>query len=454
MLELLRDFAQKIPEPIIKPFGRLPISAKLYPKYGRWRQSIDDFYTMDEAGKNKFVLKKLQWIVSHAYHNIPFYKQLYGREPVIKNLSDFKCLPFISRDQIIDLKKSCDEKVGYIHNTGGTSGKPIQFILDKGCWAREWAHMISHWEMYGYSKSNQLVTMMGKNLGGKIYHKYNPVHNEYLFDSYKFDDISGSKLVEILTAIGKPICLQGYPTNIYRFLTKLKNTINGEVFIKDNILAIFCSSEGPSEHIKEFFLDVLNSEKICIWYGLSEQCIFAAGDISTNVYIPSHTYGYTEIFSGELIGTSFNNSVMPLIRYKTGDEVLSHSIENGMVTKFELIGRKSDFVIDSKGQRIPLVSFTGRHHSIYDMVEYIQVFQDQPGKLHYFVVPKDVYSSSTFIPKECFDFDSGLKMDFEIHKIEKPIQTTLGKTPPLIKSLPDRYRPYTQGFQDQDSLID
>ena len=84
MIELLRDFAQKIPEPIIKPFGRLPISAKLYPKYGRWRQSIDDFYTMDEAGKNKFVLKKLQWIVSHAYHNIPFYKQLYGREPVIK----------------------------------------------------------------------------------------------------------------------------------------------------------------------------------------------------------------------------------------------------------------------------------------------------------------------------------------------------------------------------------
>ena len=36
-------------------------------------------------------------------------------------------------------------------NTGGTTGAPFCFYIDKNAFAREWAHMHYIWELKGYN---------------------------------------------------------------------------------------------------------------------------------------------------------------------------------------------------------------------------------------------------------------------------------------------------------------
>jgi phenylacetate-CoA ligase len=442
LLEKVRNIVIDAPEFLTKPLGSIPINLKLFPSYGRSLDEIQKFRDLAPDKQNKFVLHKISNIVSHAYKNITFYQDFYGSEPKIQSFEDFYKLPLLNRHHIDGLFNSIDKNKGFCTNTGGTTGTPAQFALDRDCWGREWAHLLIHWQKYGYGRNGQLITMMGKNLGKNILFKYNPIHNEYNIDPYKFDQIDNPQLLKFFRSVKKKILLQGYPTNIYRILKKLIETNEGLYFVKNNIEAVFLSSEKPSEIINEFILDVMPSTRVCIWYGLSEQCVFAEGNIDKNIYFPHHTYGFTEVVKNEIIGTSFNNKLMPLIRYSTGDEAKVIKKNNELISELIIQGRKSEYVIDSDNNNISLVSFTGRHHRIYNLVNFIQLYQDKPGTLHYFVVPKQECKSHKFSIKKDFMFDNDLKMVIKIHIIEEPIFTDSGKTPPKITLLPEKYKKF------------
>jgi phenylacetate-CoA ligase len=88
-----------------------------------------------------------------------------------------------------------------------------------------------------------------------------------------------------------------------------------------------------------------------------------------------------------------------------------------------------EFVVDKNNKMISLTGLIfGRHHKLFDMVDFIQVKQKNPGEIVVY------YSNSSIIenPNALFD-SSNLNLDLIFQQIKEPYKTPLGKIPLLIK---------------------
>ena len=162
------------------------------------------------------------------------------------------------------------------------------------------------------------------------------------------------------------------------------------------------------------------------WYGHSEMCILAYDETKNNHYKSFITYGYAEEVGGRLIGTSFHNYDMPLIRYDTGDIIASNVCRNGLLTDFSITqGRDADFITDKKGLKIPLTALIfGRHHKLFEIADYIQVAQDKTGVVTFYVVTAKNYNMEEI--RSAMDL-SNLEIDFRFKILPEPIRTSAGK---------------------------
>ncbi len=162
--------------------GKVPYRYKLGSSYSKFSRLIKYYENATPEQKYEYVVPKLNNIVQYAQNNIPFYQKLYGKQQIkIKSLSDFEKLPIITKSEVREYTKNT--KGAYLLNTGGSSGEPLSFYVDKNAWAREWAHMHYIWNMVGYKPTDLMVTLLGKNIGNHSY-KYNPVHNEFRLNPY------------------------------------------------------------------------------------------------------------------------------------------------------------------------------------------------------------------------------------------------------------------------------
>ena len=121
------------------------------------------------------------------------------------------------------------------------------------------------------------------------------------------------------------------------------------------------------------------------------------------------------------------NQASPFIRYDTGDDIEPVEFKNGVLHSFRIReGRSGDFVIDRHGARIPLTALIfGRHHELFNLAKFLQVRQEERGRMTVLVTPKSKLPEG-FDFKKWFD-DSGLAMDTTFQVLESPILTPAGK---------------------------
>jgi phenylacetate-CoA ligase len=102
----------------------------------------------------------------------------------------------------------------------------------------------------------------------------------------------------------------------------------------------------------------------------------------------------------------------------------------GYLESFEITeGRLGEFVIDKNNKKISLTALIfGRHHKLFDRVNFIQVKQVLPGTI------KVYYSNYSLVenPSELFD-STNLNMDVLFEQVKEPFKTIFGKIPLLIK---------------------
>ena len=159
----------------------------------------------------------MQRSLNFAYHQIPFYKSFYGKQPLLRSFEDFKKLPILERDALKNLYASVEHRRGPVVSSGGTSGMVIKVKTTPDCLGLEWAHIHHLWKQHGFSSADTLLTMMGKKLRDGCYIKYNPTYNEYQIDPYRFDELSCEELITALYRYNTTFNLHGYPSNILRF---------------------------------------------------------------------------------------------------------------------------------------------------------------------------------------------------------------------------------------------
>lgn len=428
MKVFMKSLVENIPYRIGKYLATVPFRYRL----GRQYSNFSDLLLTDEVNE-EYVLENFNRVLTYAKTTIPFYQKLYKESGVlelkIKTLTDIEKLPIVDKDMI---RPYVEEFTGALKlNTGGTSGAPFAFYVDKDAFSREWAHMHKIWSFRDYSYRDIKLTFRGRNLGNKAI-AYNPVHNEFIVNTYQ--PVS-NYIDDLIVLIRKHSIkyLHGYPSAIYTFLKELDQaaTANQKDDFKACVKCCMLGSEFPVPYMVKYIANQWGLEYIS-WYGHSEMCILAYDQLSSNEYTPFHSYGYVEVVGDKLIGTSYHNFDMPLIRYDTGDLVSAVKTDSGLLERFSIKeGRKGDFVVDRNGKSIPLTALVfGRHHTIFGYADCIQVRQVKDGEVEFLVTSTNPLNEQEALAM--FDL-SNVDIDFSLSIIKSPILTASGKMPLKVK---------------------
>ena len=358
-----------------------------------------DTWSLDQIEQYQFTKVKEQ--IKAVLDKSPAYKKLYAKKGF--DINDFISIKDISKLPLIDkefinsnlddllLRDKNSVNVDYV-TTGGTSGVPLTFYINSSRSEIEYAYLMSGWKRVGFSLGDTKAVLRGRITGSKkgIHQSYDPIFNEHFYSNFHMSDKDMIVYISHLKSL--PNCfLHVYPSSIYqlaRFAKKQNITFN-------NIKAILAESENvyPEQRI---FVELIFNCRYFSSYGHSEKLIAAAECEYSNDYHVCPTYGFLELIDengravtkkgqiGEIVGTGFINTVMPFIRYKTGDyaeyvgDFCDKCKRNHMVIR-NIRGHNVQEHLVAVDNSLISWSAINMHDDTFDNVLRYQFYQDTPG---------------------------------------------------------------------------
>lgn len=444
----VKKLAERLPSRMARALAAIPFSWRLGSHYGASKEEIRRFANMAREIRSHYLLDHLRKIVTHAYENIPFYRDLYRHVDFFPldliSWDSFRELPIITKQHLQEVPlhhRSVEVRGSTRLNTGGTSGEPLEVLVDRHGFAREWAHMHHVWSAVCYTPTSLKLTLRGSSLSGNSVQYSLPAH-ELVVDAYTpmeqvAEELKAHPLLPEIEYI------HGYPSQVASFSEFVRQERPSlHRFLRNRVKGILLGSE----HVSPLYFQEVDAAwpaPALSWYGHTEMCILASGSLSAPpvTYVPLHSYGYAEaqpdnFTSGHrLIGTSYRNFASPLIRYDTGDRVSPDSVtDDGILESFRISeGRQGEFVLDASGGQVSLTALIfGRHHPAFSHARHIQVQQRRPGHLRILVTPKAGYPD--WAPEEWkaqFDLE-GVHISFDVCPVPEPYRSPRGKTPLVV----------------------
>lgn len=413
----------------------IPFNFRYGSVYSEFVRKVKESKNWSEEELESYIVTNFDRIFQHS-KRFKLYKDKYEKSGVldlqVKSLNDIKKIPILTRDEIRE--GVSDFKGFYYESTGGTTGNPLQLYLDKNAWAREWAHYHSIWGEVGYKHTDAKFVLKRQNAKDKFI-RYNFAHNDYIVNPYKMTNNNIDEFFHILTTRNVKY-FHGYPSAINDFLKDLERKISREQkeILQKQIVCCFYCSEYPLPHIVDYLKNEWGIDFIS-YYGHTEVCVLAAAIKNELEYLPLHTYGYVEIEDTMLLGTSYHNFDMPLIRYNTDDLVCAKRYTNGIVKSFKIEqGRIIDVIYDKNDLKITIHRLImGASNKIFNHVNYIQVFQEKKGFITFLISQDKVdnLDAPRLMNLEVFN------IDFDFIYLKEPIRTVSGKVPLRVQKLPD-----------------
>jgi phenylacetate-CoA ligase len=374
----------------------------------------------------------------------PFYAERFaacGVDPLkfesLEQLPDYPLLTkqdlILQREQMVNPEFDAKQRL-YI-TTGGSSGVPVGFYLHKGVSRpKEQAYLEAQWSRRGFRVGDRVAVIRGSvtssKAGGAISY-YDATRNWLILSSYH---LTLERLPEYVAALNRfrPQHLHAYPSAALMLARGLEQ--NG-LKLNFKLTSLLCGSEKLTAKSQQY-LENFFGAKVLHWYGHSERVVLAAQGRTSNHLHFWPTYGFAEFGepdsagNREIIGTSFHNHVMPLIRYRTGDYA---KITDGEVS--EIVGRDYEFLVSATGRRISLTAIN-MHDRIFDGLLAVQFFQENKGVVECRFQPGPKWQSSReeamqagLLKKLGDDFTLTLR---EVKEVEK---TSAGKHMWLVTRL-------------------
>lgn len=437
----LRNNLEKIPFALGKYLSYIPFAYRpgIAFSYRNAKKEILGFEQMDQAQKENYVFKKMEFIVNHAYKTIPFYNDLYSKkgfcpEIHLKSFADIKNIPIIKKSDLLSVSledRSYKTAKTMIVNTGGSSGATLSFYVPSLKMGIEWAHLHTIWKkQMRYKIADLKILLVGRSaVKDKV--EYDFLRNCLRVDLYSDYNAVFEKLSENYGNCTIKY-LRGYPSALYELALFCKSNSNYCNQITKNLKGIILVSEFPKKQQRDV-IEAVFKVKTFAFYGHSEGCVIAYEN-EINNYIPMHTYGYCEVEQidgmAALIGTNFYNTASPLIRYNTEDRIEVTNYNHNLLESFSIQeGRVGEVIIDRNDKIIPLTGLIfGRHHKLFDHCTHIQVKQTKKGHAQILYVPINGIIAA---PQLLFDTQN-IAVDFEFVQIAAPIKTENGKLKLLV----------------------
>lgn len=316
----------------------------------------------------------------------PYYAKLFKEINFDPNkdfnkLEDITKIPLLSKDVLKEDYKSfintSYKGVGVEYKTSGSTGKPLTMLLTPFMVAMDKAMIFRH-HYWVTGKIRPVIVSIRSyipdNEKSPLF-KYNRLENNYYFSAYHLSKDNVMKYIAQIIKIN-PDVIRGYPSSIAFFSDFIDKS---QVSKLTNLKAIITSSESLSISERDF-IESKFGNILFNWYGMTEPAVIIKEHHSGQGMKICFEYGFYELLDTDqlhikkLVTTSFNNSVMPFIRYDTGDliEVDTTMTDSSIFDVVKnVIGRKDEYIIGSLGNKVPSINF----YTLFRNFKYLTGFQ-------------------------------------------------------------------------------
>lgn len=348
--------------------------------------------------------QQVRELVAYAYEKVPYYRETWKALQIapadISGVDSLTMLPRINnavvRENFDAMRaRGLPARQAIEMTTGGTMGKPTRLLLDRRrTQDAEAAYIQEMWRRVGFHPSDRRLILRGAMIPGAAkgkLHYYDALRNAIWFTNFHLVDENLSQLVALIRDF-RPLFLHTYPSAA---------TVLGQYLARQGITdlppfkAVLASSENMYAGQREFIQDALRT-RVFTWYGHSEHSVLAGECERGHLYHVFPSYGVMELLDeqgrrvteasgeGEIVATGFNNPVMPLIRYGTGDRAIYAGLGCEQCGRnYPLISGVrghywQEMIVGPQGQLISAAA-VNVHDATFEHVRQYQFHQKQPG---------------------------------------------------------------------------
>jgi len=321
-----------------------------------------------------FQQKRLKTLLKHAYENTAYYHSMFknlGLKPDdIKTTADLQKLPILTKEHI---RNNLDDLTAKNHTkkelipsaTGGSTGEPMRFFIDKEWSAWNMAVAYREWSWAGYNLGDKMAYLWGapQDLSNQAKLKatiYNLIQRTIWLDAFNMTEKTLNEYVRILRKF-KPKVINAYASAVYLMARYMENRGIDDIRPK----AILTSCEMLFDYQRETIERVFGCE-VFDYYSGRDTTLHAGECPEHSGYHLAIENAVIEFIKddehvapgelGKITITDLSNYAMPFIRYEIGDlGVPSNEIcscGRGLPLMEKVSGRIRDIITTKGGKYI------------------------------------------------------------------------------------------------------
>lgn len=267
-----------------------------------------------------------------AMSGLSFYRRKLHRFPAARSIEVLRQhFPIVTKSTLLENRDRFYPRGGRarpwqsIGKTSGTTGTPLEVIRSPASVLMESAFLRRHWAWGGYRPGMRRASLRGDMVVPLDRQRppfwfRNRYGNQLLISSRHLTESCVDAIIDELERFS-PALLQAYPSTAYALAQFLER--------RDRRLCIpvvFTASEPLYAHQRELIVARFGA-RIMDMYGMAERVALATECEFGSLHL-NPDYSYVELVDGDgrpardagfIVGTTFHNLAMPLVRYQLSD---------------------------------------------------------------------------------------------------------------------------------------
>lgn len=390
-------------------------------------------------------VEQLRGILSHAYSATSYYRQVMDeagfRPQAFASLADMAKVPMTSKEalrlhQTEMTDRTADRGRLVAHESSGSTSSGLRLYESPEAWAFENAFFDRWYAWHGIRIGERTVVFSAAP--GRRVLTYNPMGN-IMYLNLAQVRVDAAAMVSLLRSF-RPAVLRGYPSAIVQAAEYiLREGWSGSI---PTLKRVFLASEqvftSQVSLIREAFGVPVSSH-----YGLSERVALIQQCPSGSLFHIMPEYSYVEILGedgnpvtqggeiGLIVGTSFCNRAVPLIRYQTADWAVVADDQKcpdcgrSFKSVCRIEGRSGDFVRTPSGKVWSPTAIEWVNNVQRPTIRESQIWQTDVDQIVILIVPgegfKDEDGQAYVDDLQAMIGEPGLKMSASVvDQIDRP----------------------------------
>lgn len=330
---------------------------------------------LGEQAMQELQLQRVRGMVSHAIRHVPYYRNLAREKGLapdcIQTLADVEHLPFLTKQIVFDRGPTMLSEIArgprFSACTSGTTGMSMTAYRDLHAINRENAFVWRCMIWAGLQPGEPRVWLRGDKIVSPTqerppFWRYVKADNMLMMSSYHLSETSADSYIDAIEKLD-PVVIQAYPSAVFLLARHLLTT--GRTYRGKRLRSVVTSSETVTSEHRDLIKRAFGCH-IIDWYGAMERMV-AVGNCEHGNYHVMSDYSHVEFMplndgTHEIVGTGFDNFLMPFIRYRIGDSVVlgdsAYRCPCGRVFPVveQIIGRVEDYILTPSGRKVFMMS--------------------------------------------------------------------------------------------------